>query len=57
MTADTERHDRDQLIDGMVEQLADAPQLIADLAEAIRRAAHLIVVRRELDDMPDGIEP
>ena len=57
MTADTASRDRDDLIDNMAAQLADAPQLIADLAEAIRRAAHLIVVRRELDDMPEVDEP
>lgn len=57
MNADTERGDRDELIDSLAAQFADAPTMIADVSEAIRRAAHMIQARRELAALPDGVEP
>jgi hypothetical protein len=48
---------REALIDGMVDALLEQPQMFADLGEVIRRAAPLIAARRDLEALPDGIEP
>ena len=47
----------DALVGVLVDLLVDTPQLFATIGEVLRLAAPLIAARRDLDNMPEAMEP